>query len=315
MLNVLVPLDGSELAERAISHALPIVESFAANVTLLRVVTPSEFRSQEAFDRVDWRLHKHQAFTYLQSVAQIFEAAAVPYELRVEEGRPADVILETARELGTQLLVMSTHGRGGAIDYPRGGVASKTLSAFGESVLLVGSSAMKEAATKVRYRRLLVPVDGSHRSECAMRVAMMLAKSFDAELVVACIAEQPQLPNIVRNDRKAASLYRELADLTRAAAERRLHEIKTQIPEEIVLRMAVLLARKPADEISAAVRRFDTDLLIASENLCSGSLRTLDNQMAVTQVPTLILSSKSIGNAFCDLRTDEGHDVANADVI
>lgn len=315
MLNVLVPLDGSELAERAISHAMPIVESFVANVTLLRVVTPSEFRSQETFDRVDWRLHKHQAFTYLQSVAQIFEAATVPYELRVEEGRPADVILETARELGTQLLVMSTHGHGGAVDYPRGGVASKTLSAFGESVLLVDGGAMKDAATKVRYRRLLVPVDGSHRSECAMRVAMMLAKSFDAELVVACIAEQPELPQIVRNDRKAASLYRELADLTRAAAERRLHEIKAQIPEEIALRTAVLLARKPADEISAAVRRFDADLLIASENLFSGSLRTPDNQMAVTQVPTLILSPKSIGNAFCELRTDEGHDVANADVI
>ena len=315
MLNVLVPLDGSELAERAISHTLPIVESFVANVTLLRVVTPSEFRSQETFDRVDWRLHKHQAITYLQGVAQIFEAAAVPYELRVEEGRPADVILETARELGTQLLVMSTHGRGGAVDYPRGGVASKTLSAFGDSVLLVGNGAMKEAVTKVRYRRLLVPVDGSHRSECAMRVAMMLAKSLDAELVVACIAEQPQLPNILRNDRKAASLFRELADLTRAAAERRLHEIKAQIPEEIALRTAVFLASKPADEISAAVRQFDADLLIASENLFSGSLRTLDNQMAVTQVPTLILSPKSIGNAFCELRTDEGHDVANADVI
>ena len=315
MLNVLVPLDGSELAERAISHVLPIVESFVANVTLLRVVTPAEFRSQETFDRVDWRLHKHQAITYLQGVAQIFEAAAVPYDLRVEEGRPADVILETARELGTQLLVMSTHGRGGAVDYPRGGVASKTLSAFGESVLLVGSGAMKEAVTKIRYRRLLVPVDGSHRSECAMRVAMMLAKSLDAELVVACIAEQPELPHIVRDDRKAASLYRELADLTRAAAERRLHEIKAQIPEEITLRTAVLLARRPADEISAAVRRFDADLLIASENLFSGSLRTLENQMAGTQVPTLILSPKNIGNAFCEFRTVEGHDVANADVI
>jgi len=315
MLNVLVPLDGSELAERAISHALPIVESFVAKVTLLRVITPAEFRSQETFDRVDWRLHKHQAFTYLQSVAQIFEAAAVPYELRVEDGRPANVILETARELDTQLLVMSTHGRGGAVDYPRGGVASKTLSAFGGSVLLVGSGAMQETALKVRYRRLLVPVDGSYRSECAMRVAMMLAKSLDAELIVACIAEQPDLPHIVRDDRKAASLYRELADLTRAAAERRLHEIKAQIPEEITLRTAVLLARRPADELSAAVRHFDADLLIASENLFNGALGTLDSQMAGTEVPTLILSSKDVGNAFCELRTDEGHDVANADVI
>lgn len=315
MLNVLVPLDGSELAERAISHALPIVESFVAKVTLLRVITPAEFRSQETFDRVDWRLHKHQAFTYLRNVAQTFEAATVPFELRVEEGRPADIILETARELGTQLLVMSTHGRGGAVDYPRGGVASKTLSGFGGSVLLVGSGVMKKAATKVHYRRLLVPVDGSHRSECAMRVAMMLAKSLDAELIIACIAEQPELPHIVRDDRKAASLQRDLADLTRAAAERRLHEIEAQIPEDIALRTAVLLARRPADELSAAARRFDADLLIASENLFNGSLGSLDRQMAGTQVPTFILSPKNIGSAFCELRTAEGDDVANADVI
>lgn len=119
----------------------------------------------------------------------------------------------------------------------------------------------------------------------------------------------------MRDDRKAASLHRELAGLTRAAAERRLHEIKAQIPEEIALHTAVLLARRPADEISAAVRRFDADLLIASENLFSGSLRTLDSKMAGTEVPTLILSPKNIGNAFCELRTDEGPDVANSDVI
>ncbi len=63
MLNILLPLDGSELAESAIPHAYAMAKSVAAKVALLRVVSPAEFRNEDAFSRVDWRLRKEQART------------------------------------------------------------------------------------------------------------------------------------------------------------------------------------------------------------------------------------------------------------
>lgn len=313
MLKVLLPLDGSEMAERAIPHALAVVRPFVAKVTLLRVVTPAEFRFQDTFSRIDWHFHKHQALTYLQSVTEQFEEAAVLYELRVGEGRPAEVILETARACGTHLLVMSTHGSGGALDFPRGGDVSKTLSAFDASVLIVGGTEAARTDNKARYRRLLVPIDGSYGSDCILRVAMILGESLDAELIIASINAKPAPPFIVRRNRKAESLCHELAELTRVAAERRLSEIKAQLPKEISVRTVVLMARRPVDELGRIVRRFDADLLVASDDLFDGAMDVVENQLSRFGVPALILSPNSIGQAFSELRHDERNDVTSAD--
>lgn len=318
MLNILLPLDGSELAERAISHAFTMANSITARITLLRIVTPTEFRTEDAFSRVDWRLSKQQAQAYLQSTAEIFEVANIPCDLRVEEGSPAEVIVETARDVGAHLLVMSTHGRGAAVAFPQGGVVSKVLSIFDASVLLVGARSVPIRDPKARYRRLLVPIDGSHQSECALRVATLLATSLEAQLTVVCISETPSVPSIVSGDEKAHYLCRELADMTRLAAERKLAGLTARIPEQLKLRTSVILIDRSVNPVTEVARRFDPDLIVTSVDITEGvnepgtSLARVAS--AVEHVPVLVLNPAGVGDAFCEFSNATPPDVRTADV-
>ena len=314
MLNILIPLDGSELAEYAVPHAIAIASRFVAKVTLLRIVTPGEFRSEDAFSRVDWRLSRHQAKTYLQSIAESCEVAGIACDLCIEEGRPAEVILSKADELDTHLLVLSTHGRGEATDFPSGGVVGKILSKFDRSILLVRGAAGSSPEKKARMSCIGVPVDGSNQSDCALRVAVMLAEATHASLAVACIAAPPALPPLLRTDSKAALLCRELEELTRAAAERLLVELRAQIPSGIKLQTSVVLNSSPGNTIGDVLRRLDADFFVASEGFFEGASATRGVLAAGVPTPILILSPSGIGTAFCERRVIEDQVLPNADV-
>jgi nucleotide-binding universal stress UspA family protein len=318
MLKLLLPLDGSELSECALPHALALASAFDAEITLLRVISPAEFRTADSFSRVDWRLHRHQAQAYLESIAEAYDSPEIRFVIRIEEGRPAEVIVETARSLGIHLLVMSTHGRGAAIDFPRGGIAGKVLSTYNASVLLVSARTESTTQPKAEYERLLVPIDGSYLSECSLRVATSLAQSLGAQLNVVYVAESSAVPSILSRDPRALVLCQELAEIVHRAAERDLAEIRARLPEELRLQTGVILADETVDPLAEIARRFDPDLIIASAEMvgsANGSTRSLINAVsAVDRVPILVLSPKGIGNVFCESRKFDGPGILTADV-
>ena len=319
MLKILLPLDGSEFAENAVPHALAMARSFNGRITLLRVVTPTEFRMEDTFSRVDWRLRRHQAHTYLESIAATIHAAGISYELLVDEGRPPEVIQKTAKDQHTQLLVMSTHGHGAALDFPRGGVTSKMLATFDASVLLVGPNAAPKHADVAQYRHILAPIDGSFTSESSLRVAAMLASEQDAGLTAACIAQPPRLPFLVQHNCRAVELCSELAEITQAAAERRLVELRAQLSPAVDLQTAILPGETPADALGEAVRRFDADLLVASDELFCGAngFRSPEerHEAYFAPFPALLLAPHGIAEAFCARQpTNEPDDVTATEV-
>lgn len=318
MLKILLPLDGSELAERAIPHAYALAKSIVANVTLLRVVNPAEFRNEDAFNQVDWRLGKQQARSYLKGVAETFETVNIPFELRVEEGHAAEVIIQTARDLGAHLLIMSTHGRGAAIDFPQGGVVSKVLSTYDGSVCLVGARSVQLREPKAPYQRLLVPIDGSHESECALRVAMSLAKGLEAQLTVVCVAEAPEVPSIIGSNKRAQDLCHEVAEMTRIAAARKLEELKARVSKEISLRTFVILIDRSTNPVVEVAHRFNPDLLVTgmlSTNRVKGPYASATQiASAVGDVPILLLSPKGVGDAFSEPSNNDPPDFQAADV-
>ncbi len=299
-------------------HAVALASAIDANVTLLRVVSPAEFRTEDSFSRVDWRLYKHQAQAYLESVAAAFDSAGIPVDMRVEEGRPAEAIVEIASSLGINLLIMSTHGSGAATDFPRGSITGKVLSTYNASVFLVSGLAEPGSQPKADYERLLVPIDGSSRSEGALRVAASLAESLDARLSVVYVAESSKVPSILRRDPRASDLCQELSESVRRAAERELAELMARLPAELELQTGVILDDKTADPLAEIVRRFDPDLIVTSTDIVSsaaGSPRSLIHTVsAVDNVPILVLSPKGIGNVFCESRKLAGSDILTADV-
>lgn len=132
MRHILIPLDGSPLAEQAIDLATGIGRLTQAHYTLVQIVEPvlRSFLISGPEPTVDveaeaaaWR----QASEYLDSVAGRMRAQQLTVWSEVRIGSPASTILEAAAVHGADLIAMTTHGRGGVARLLMGSVADKVL--------------------------------------------------------------------------------------------------------------------------------------------------------------------------------------------
>ena len=115
--RILVPLDGSPLAELALTEAIALSKLPDTEVILLQVVPPIEEvitlgLQQIALDQ-QWELQKEQALLYLRGISARPEWHGVQVSIAVELGKPAETILAFADKHGVGRIVMSTHGRTG----------------------------------------------------------------------------------------------------------------------------------------------------------------------------------------------------------
>ena len=157
MQHVLVPLDTSKLAERALSAAREIVKP-GGTITLIQVVEPAQperyiephyadqfLRSE--YGRADATTLHHsridRAAAYLRGIIASPQMQGYEVKLFTASGDPADIILETAAKIGVDAIVMSTHGRSGLSKLVYGSVTQKVLSSAACPVLVVP---MKAAA-------------------------------------------------------------------------------------------------------------------------------------------------------------------------
>lgn len=142
--NVLVTLDGSTLAEKALGPALFAARAFGAETTLLRVnpITPAtdfDYGSQvagEAEELVRRSAHE-QAEAYLAYAARRIVHAGADVETAVIDGPIVDSILDHIEGNDVDLLVMTTHGRSGLKRWVYGSVTSKVMSGSRCSMLII----------------------------------------------------------------------------------------------------------------------------------------------------------------------------------
>jgi nucleotide-binding universal stress UspA family protein len=147
-LRLLVPLDGSELAEEAIEAAELLVGPRGAEVTLLRVVEPPPYPLYgPGYAYVPWDEHAERASArrYLQPHVDRLQARGIRVTARVAAGGPAWVIGQVAREAETDIVVMATHGRSGLTRLVLGSIATSVLQQAENPVLLVRPAAMRQA--------------------------------------------------------------------------------------------------------------------------------------------------------------------------
>lgn len=142
---ILVPLDGSPLAELALPEALALAKLPESKVILLHVISTIEDVIPDgeaiAIDQ-QWETRKIRALNYLKSICARPDWKHLNVHVAVEMGTPADVILDFASKHGVDRIVMSTHGRTGLNRWVYGSVADKVLGAADRTVVLVraGSS-------------------------------------------------------------------------------------------------------------------------------------------------------------------------------
>lgn len=142
--NILVPLDGSELASRALPYAQEIATLAGAKLTLLRVVPEpdQEYQMTSDLNIVNLGLEEQQATMehatgWVERLAGELKTAGIQVAPIVEMGEAAARIVDYAGEHDIDVIVMSTHGRTGPARWLYGSVASKVLAAAPCPVLLV----------------------------------------------------------------------------------------------------------------------------------------------------------------------------------
>ena len=144
--HILIPTDGSELAERAVTHGLSLAKFVGAKITVLIVeervgtvwsTTIAEHRLAEVTAKYADEIKK-QATSVLDRVANAAEQAGVPCDtVQVQHVQPYEAIITTATDRGCDLIVMGSHGRSGLSAVVLGSVTNKVLTYTKVPVLVV----------------------------------------------------------------------------------------------------------------------------------------------------------------------------------
>ena len=190
----LVPLDGSALADRALPFATTLARADGGKLVLLRVVQAHTFPDVEP--NPEHVAAIRDAELELAAMADRVRAEGVDVEtrlVRMNYAEAATAILDAAQREQADLIVMSTHGRGGLRRWIYGSVADEVLRGSEVPVLLV-PSICERGWTPGRALRILVPLDGSDFAEEALVPASLLAKLLGAELHMLRVAEPPPYP-------------------------------------------------------------------------------------------------------------------------
>lgn len=142
--HILIPLDGSKLAETALPVALEVAQKFDSEITLLRVVLPPHVVSHTtgaAYASLITGLREiafEEAEIYLKTQQDALRQQGYHIHSQIVDGEPvADIILDAAENLTVDLIVMCTHGRSGVSRWVFGSVADRILRQATMPILLV----------------------------------------------------------------------------------------------------------------------------------------------------------------------------------
>jgi nucleotide-binding universal stress UspA family protein len=191
--QILCPVDFSETSRHAVTHAVEVARWFKSKITALYVMNPLLRAEPALFAESAGRVGTGEDEAALQTeLRELMSTAAVGLETEVllDEGPPAGRILERARSLRSDLIVLGTHGRGGFDRLILGSVTEKVLRKASCPVLTVPPPAV--VATKLPYERLLCPVDFSESSLSALTFALSIAEEADAHITILHAIEWPR---------------------------------------------------------------------------------------------------------------------------
>ncbi len=266
--KLLTPLDGSKTSESILAYVEAILSGTDADVTLATVVRPGKPRDES------------YARAYLKSVAARLRDKGACVDTAVLAGSPAAEIVHHAAGGGYDLIVMSSRGKSGLRRLVLGSVAEEALRLAALPVLV--AHPVQRGAPAPRIRKIVVPLDGSHRSASILPFAGELARAQGSKIgfvTVVSPTKKEDLPVEVA----AKNLFREQKDLQEKGLE---------------VELAVLYG-DPATEILTFARNNQADLIALSTHGRTGLDRIRYGSVAEailrrSRLPLLVLRTAAI---------------------
>jgi len=181
--KVVVPLDGSPLAEVALPYAEELAGKIGSEMVLLSVLPydePEEYRSLNSYmeKTLDITMRQVQKYTDGSQDCTICTATRV--------GNPAEGILNYVDKGNFCLVVMATHGRSGLSRWAVGSVADKVVRSTTRQPLLLirAKGAHPDMRAKRIFKKALLPLDGTPESEAVLNVLTNIAARLKMEIIL-----------------------------------------------------------------------------------------------------------------------------------
>lgn len=251
------------MAEISLAAAVPLARALGAAVTLLHVIernAPQDIHGERHLTTPD------EALEYLDELATRALPADVSVERHVHGSEVNDVarsIAEHVGELGPDLIVMCTHGRGGLRGFMFGRIAQQVVR-LGKTPVLLVPPAASGASPAFSCHRVLVTLDGNPEHEEGLNVAANLAKTCGAEI---CLIMVVHTTDTLSGEQAATakllpSATHALLDLAEKDAGEYLHRHVTALRAAGLTATAEVRRGDPAVVILDAAKRTMADLMV-----------------------------------------------------
>ena len=277
--KIVIPLDGSLLAEQALSFLPRFVSPLQTHIDLVCVVQPwvyalgmSEATPISVINDLheNWQAYLHQQEIFLQGLGYTVQS-------HVLEGDIAAEILALAANKNADLIVMSTHGRSGFRRLALGSVAERVLQNATIPLLLVREGAALQTTNPIDH--LLVPLDGSSFAERSIPLAVELSTQTGATLTMLRVVQDLDAQNkqIIFKSEEAAE---EAVTQWKLLATRYLDELAKGIKAEGVKVSSMVLSGDPENLIGTIAETLPADLIVMSTHGRSGVSRWVYGSVA-----------------------------------
>jgi nucleotide-binding universal stress UspA family protein len=254
--RILVPLDGSRLAEAVLPAACSLAGRLGASLVLLHVLErepPRKVHGEPHLARAA------DAFAYLDAQAGRIGGAGVAVDTDVHERPVANVaaaIDQHAHEHAADLIAMCAHGRTNPLDRLLGSIAERILR--GGSIPILLRTVRRPSAADFQLRKLLVPIDFGHDVSAALSAARTFASAYRASVTLLSVPE-PGSPAAALLLPATSALAREFE---LEEVRRRLDELATGLRAELPDVQVMVENEQPATAILAASASLPADLII-----------------------------------------------------
>jgi nucleotide-binding universal stress UspA family protein len=289
---IVVPLDGSELSERAIPYATLFAETFGGHVLLVTVWEGAEEALVRALPSLADDLFKEgerHYEKYLAGVAKKYMLDGVKIDAEVLAGQPAAMILKLVEDRRAGLLALATHGRSGLGRWWYGSVAGEVAQRAKVPRLIVGPKVLSQPAKAIKVDGVLVPLDGSALSESALDAAKRIAKQFGATLYITQ-ALSPMAQTFFFDMPSVSAI--DIEGQLQTAAEEYLAGVAQRIGSDVRVKTSVLRG-PPADVLSDFVADRGIDLVVMASHghggLARVALGSVADRMLQSDAPVYLV--------------------------
>jgi nucleotide-binding universal stress UspA family protein len=271
--RILVPLDGSPLAELVVPYVEELAMAFGAEIVVAHV---REHRDDE-YDRVHQLYTERMAGKLENDIKLVSPSSTVKPAFL--QGEPASAIIDYARKSKVSLIIMATHGRSGIMAWAMGSVATKVIQKINVPVLLIRASVPAPPPGKRDlFRRILVPLDGSETGEAALPYVKTMMEKLRSEVtLLQVIFPSPRVYSITGMD---YTPYNEPAVSSDENCRQYLEQASQRLAVTGSQVRTELRTGDPAQEIIRLADAADTSLIAISSHGRSGIAKWLLGSIA-----------------------------------